>query len=44
MTIGAATPINATGENIPGALGEKIENDTVAFARGVAELRERNAD
>ena len=43
-TIGAATPIQATGEDIPGALGEKIENDTVAFARGVAELRGRNAD
>ncbi len=43
-TIGAATPIQATGEDIPGALGEKVENDTVAFARGVAELRGRNAD
>ena len=43
-TIGAATPIQATGEDIPGALGEKIENDTVAFARGVAELRGRNQD
>lgn len=43
-TIGAATPIQATGDDIPGALGEKVENDTVAFARGVAELRGRNAD
>ena len=43
-TIGAATPIQSTGEDIPGALGEKVENDTVAFARGVAELRGRNAD
>lgn len=43
-TIGAATPITATGEDIEGALGRKVENDTVAFARGVAELRGRNAD
>ena len=43
-TIGAATPINVTGQDIEGDLGKKIENDTVAFARGVAELRGRNAD
>jgi membrane-bound serine protease (ClpP class) len=43
-TIGAATPISGTGEDIEGALGRKVTNDTVAFARGVAELRDRNAD
>jgi membrane-bound serine protease (ClpP class) len=43
-TIGAATPITSTGEDIEGALGRKVTNDTVAFARGVAELRGRNAD
>ena len=43
-TIGAATPVTATGEDIEGALGKKVENDTVAFARGVAELHGRNAD
>ncbi|MBT5773158.1 MAG: nodulation protein NfeD, partial [Dehalococcoidia bacterium] len=43
-TIGAATPINSTGQDIEGDLGKKIENDTVAFARGVAQLRDRNAD
>ena len=43
-TIGAATPIDATGQDIEGDLGKKIENDTVAFARGVAELRDRNAE
>ena len=43
-TIGAATPISATGEDLEGALGRKVTNDTVAFARGVAELRDRNAD
>ena len=43
-TIGAATPITATGEDVEGALGRKVTNDTVAFARSVAELRGRNAD
>ena len=43
-TIGAATPITGTGEDIEGALGRKVTNDTVAFARGVADLRGRNAD
>ena len=43
-TIGAATPITATGEAVEGALGRKVTNDVVAFARGVAELRGRNAD
>jgi membrane-bound serine protease (ClpP class) len=43
-TIGAATPIDATGQDIEGDLGKKIENDTVAFARGVAQLRDHNAD
>ena len=43
-TIGAATPITVTGEDVEGALGRKVTNDTVAFARAVAELRGRNAD
>ena len=43
-TIGAASPVTGTGEDIEGTLGEKVENDTAAFARGIAELRERNAD
>ena len=43
-TIGAATPISITGDDLEGALGRKVTNDTVAFARGVAELRGRNAD
>lgn len=43
-TIGAATPVNATGQDIEGALGRKIENDTAAFARGTAELRGRNVE
>ncbi len=43
-SIGAATPVTATGDDVEGALGRKVENDTVAFARGVAELRGRNPD
>ena len=43
-TIGAATPVTAAGEDIEGALGRKVTNDAVAFARGVADLRGRNAD
>ena len=43
-TIGAATPINSSGDDIEGALGRKVTNDAVAFIRGIAELRGRNAD
>ncbi len=42
--IGAAAAINADGSDIEGTLGQKIENDAVAFIRGIAELRGRNAD
>jgi membrane-bound serine protease (ClpP class) len=42
--IGAATPISSGGEDIPGALGRKVTNDAVAYIRGIAELRGRNAD
>ncbi len=43
-TIGAASPVTNTGGDITGTEGRKVENDTVAFARGVAQLRGRNAD
>jgi membrane-bound serine protease (ClpP class) len=43
-TIGAATPINSDGKDIEGALGRKVTNDAVAYIRGIAELRGRNAD
>ncbi len=42
--IGAATPINSDGGDIPGALGKKVTNDAVASIRGIAERRGRNAD
>lgn len=43
-TIGAAAPVGGGGQDLTGTIGKKVENDTVAFARGVAELRGRNAD
>ena len=43
-TIGAASVVNADGSDIEGALGRKVTNDAVAYIRGIAELRGRNAD
>ena len=43
-SIGAAAAINSDGSDIEGTLGEKVENDSVAFIRGIAVLRGRNAD
>jgi membrane-bound serine protease (ClpP class) len=43
-TIGAATPVGSGGEDIEGALGRKVQNDAVAYIRGIAALRGRNAD
>ncbi len=40
--IGAAHPVDSSGKEIQGAMGEKVLNDTVSFARGLAELRGRN--
>jgi membrane-bound serine protease (ClpP class) len=41
--IGAAHPVGAGGQDIEGAMSEKIVNDMVAHARSVAERRGRNA-
>ena len=43
-SIGAAAAVNADGSDIEGTLGKKVENDSVSFIRGIAELRGRNAD
>lgn len=43
-SIGAASAVNADGSDIEGTMGKKVENDAVAFIRGIAELRGRNAD
>jgi membrane-bound serine protease (ClpP class) len=42
--IGAATPITGEGEDIEGALGEKVLEDTKALLRGIAEERSRNVE
>lgn len=41
--IGAAHPVSATGGDIEGDLGDKVENDAAAFARSIATDRGRNA-
>ncbi|MGO9606070.1 MAG: NfeD family protein [Candidatus Binataceae bacterium] len=43
-TIGAAHPVEEGGEDIRGAMGEKVENFTVGFARSIAQQRDRNED
>ncbi len=40
--IGAASPVGAQGEDIPGTLGEKVKNDAIAKMRAIAEARGRN--
>ena len=42
--IGAASPVGASGEDLPETLGRKINEDTRAFIRGIAEKRGRNAE
>jgi membrane-bound serine protease (ClpP class) len=42
--IGAATPVSGDGGDIPDDLREKIINDTVTYARIIADERGRNAD
>jgi membrane-bound serine protease (ClpP class) len=42
--IGAATPVSGEGQEIPEDLRTKIINDTVVYARSIADARDRNAD
>jgi membrane-bound serine protease (ClpP class) len=42
--IGAATPVSGDGQEIPEDLRTKVINDTVAYARSIADARGRNAD
>ncbi|HEX6867787.1 MAG TPA: NfeD family protein, partial [Candidatus Limnocylindrales bacterium] len=42
--IGAATPVDASGGDIEGALGDKVRNDAIANIRSIAGARGRNAD
>jgi membrane-bound serine protease (ClpP class) len=41
--IGAASPISGSGEDLPDTLARKVNQDTQAFIRGIAEQRGRNA-
>jgi len=40
--IGAASPIDSSGNDIGGTLGEKVRNDAIAKIRAIAQLRGRN--
>src|SRR4029450_10747580 len=40
--IGAASPIDSSGQDIPGTLGEKVRNDAIALATSIAQARHRN--
>jgi membrane-bound serine protease (ClpP class) len=42
--IGAATPVDSSGQDIEGSLGDKVTNDAVALITGLAEQRGRNAE
>lgn len=42
--IGAAHPVGGQGENIDGAMGEKVENFAASLARTIAEQRHRNVE
>ncbi|MDB5108005.1 MAG: hypothetical protein JWM69_946 [Candidatus Binatus sp.] len=43
-TIGAAHPVSEGGDDIKGAMGQKVENFTASFARSIAQQRGRNED
>lgn len=42
--IGAAHPVAASGDNVDGPAGKKIENDTIAFIESIAKMRKRNEE
>jgi membrane-bound serine protease (ClpP class) len=39
--VGAASPIDSSGNDIPGTLGEKVKNDTIAWVTSIAQTRHR---
>ncbi len=41
--IGAASPVTASGEDVPETLADKVNEDTQAFIRSIAEQRGRDA-
>lgn len=42
--IGAASPVDSSGNDITGTLGEKVKNDAIAKIRSIAQERGRNVD
>jgi membrane-bound serine protease (ClpP class) len=42
--IGAASPIDANGQDIPGTLGDKVKNDAIAWIQSIAGVRHRPTD
>lgn len=42
--IGAASPVDSSGQDIGGTLGVKVKNDAIASIRSIAEARGRNVD
>jgi membrane-bound serine protease (ClpP class) len=42
--IGAASPVGAQGEDIPGTLGDKVKNDAIKNITAIAEARGRPVD
>jgi membrane-bound serine protease (ClpP class) len=42
--IGAASPIDSSGADITGTLGDKVRNDAIAKMRAIAQLRGRNEE
>lgn len=42
--IGAAHPVSLSGKDLEGEMGKKVQNDTEAFIRSIAEKRGRNLD
>jgi membrane-bound serine protease (ClpP class) len=42
--IGAASPIDQNGEDIPGTLGQKVKNDAIAWITSIAQVRHRPVD
>jgi membrane-bound serine protease (ClpP class) len=43
-SIGAAHPVGGGGEDIPGTMGEKVENFTASFSEAIAKQRGRNVE
>lgn len=42
--IGAASPVDSSGGDIPGTLGEKVRNDAIANITAIAQARGRNVE